>query len=740
MNRTDPIEIYQRELQAVYRIAYTYLQNREDAENTAQECFVRLLKSGFELDDAAAVKGWLMRMVTTLCLAVTNDRDRVVKDDPAPHEIDRCMAAIMKLPGKYKTVCYLAYNDGYGIDTIASLLCERRDIVNTIVIRTRQQLERDADLISQFEETVGASYEKIRIDPNAAVRIWKSVLMLFAAYEDEKKKRAAERVDSFDFRPSAMPVTPVVPRKAEEPDESDITEGEEYGADGGDVFRDKADRALTGAKTAAASFFRSAGAAIRKAADSTRQAAVEAAEKRQAEKERAAAPDEDGDVRVYRPGRHAAPQEPEYDDEPEYTAESEYDDEPGYDEDYEEEPVRRGRHSRHSASSGRGLSLPVIIIAAAVIVAIAVGFFFYSRSSGKKSEKMGGSVMPQAISTDFSVAVTTPPPVVFEGKSEELDKLTPVQTAMNEWKEYKRADRESYVAENLPSFAEFLKNDDFFDGVSVVENGDGTYSLVHFIYEDDWGNSSVDPVTGEEIPTIIQQFDYTGSVTVEENEYSAYLAYENALSSAGSYGDYNYSYGVSSETDAQKLEQIAAAGALTLRKGDGTGKGMGEASAAELEKSFYNDCGRHGIYTALPSIDYYSVYNSGAFTSQAKLPMKDGRRMSTLLCFTPYAEMIDALEANGITILDSAPMQRRSYTAADGTELTISCNDTQAIVYAYLDKGYVVMDMGISAWRDDPTEGDGAETLSAKRETDFSLSEELVNYAADFINYKNING
>ena len=114
--------------------------------------------------------------------------------------------------------------------------------------------------------------------------------------------------------------------------------------------------------------------------------------------------------------------------------------------------------------------------------------------------------------------------------------------------------------------------------------------------------------------------------------------------------------------------------------------------------------------------------------------------MSTLLCVTPYTEMIDALDANGIMILDSTPMQKRSYTAADGTELTISYNDTQAIVYAYLNDCYVVMDMGIGAWRADPVEGDSQEALASKMETNFTLDEETVNYAADYINYKHLDG
>lgn len=72
-------------------------------------------------------------------------------------------------------------------------------------------------------------------------------------------------------------------------------------------------------------------------------------------------------------------------------------------------------------------------------------------------------------------------------------------------------------------------------------------------------------------------------------------------------------------------------------------------------------------------------------------------------------------------------MTTRSYTAADGTELTISQNGSQAIVYAYLDKSYITMTMEINSYRS-----------PGVQETDFSLDEETVNYAADFINYKNI--
>lgn len=115
------------------------------------------------------------------------------------------------------------------------------------------------------------------------------------------------------------------------------------------------------------------------------------------------------------------------------------------------------------------------------------------------------------------------------------------------------------------------------------------------------------------------------------------------------------------------------------------------------------------------------------FQSAANIPLGDGRKLYTYLCSTAYNEMVDGRELGGFTVREDEPMSTRSYTAADGTELTISQNGSQAIVYAYLDKSYITMTMEINGYRS-----------PGIRETEFSLDEETVNYAADFINYKNI--
>ncbi len=134
------LEIYQESLQAIYRLAYTYLQNRAEAEKAAQETFARFVRSGVDLGDATAGKGWLIRTVTGICLKKLNTPGYRIKDDPAPHEIDRTMRAIMALPGKYKTVVYLFYYEGCTAREIAELTGDAFEIVSTIIGDARKRL------------------------------------------------------------------------------------------------------------------------------------------------------------------------------------------------------------------------------------------------------------------------------------------------------------------------------------------------------------------------------------------------------------------------------------------------------------------------------------------------------------------------------------------------------------------------------------------------------------------------
>ncbi len=52
----------------VFRIAYSILHNHHDAEDAAQECFLRVLKYGRELAHVRNAKTWLARIAWTVAL------------------------------------------------------------------------------------------------------------------------------------------------------------------------------------------------------------------------------------------------------------------------------------------------------------------------------------------------------------------------------------------------------------------------------------------------------------------------------------------------------------------------------------------------------------------------------------------------------------------------------------------------------------------------------------------------
>lgn len=726
---SSALAVYQQHLQMVYRIAYTYLQNRSEAENAAQEVFVRLFRGGVELSDEQAVRAKLAAVTTAICLKKINDPSYKFKADDNPHEIDSVMSAVMSLPGKYKTVVYLFYCEGLTAAETAQYMGDDIEVTRSIIGKSRRSLTAK---IGNELDCIAQSYDKIRIDANAAVRIWKNILTIGQAISAMLAKQRGEEPTV-----SVPPTFPVAEIEDEDDEDGEMPnpfasvmadDGEEEPVPDEDESDDEDDEDYSPAPSA----------------DEEDEEEVRIfVPKREAEREAEETAEYSEEVAAEETSAEStAPPEAEESFDWDTLTAPETDAESDGDEYEEEAPASHeggahasGRSSRRRRRRAKSI-IPSVLIGAAIALAAAFALFMLIR--GRESGTSSKSGTGLSTNSDISVAVVTARPVEYEGPKQSVDKITEVQTALSEWDAYRNAEKQKYVEEKMPSFADFMQTDDYFDGTDVVENGDGTYSFIHWNYVQDWGNTVISPVTGMEEPTVIQKFDYENSVTVEEDEYNNYVSYMQSRETEGVYGEYNYSYGVANEAEGKKLEEIAAAHSLSVRKDAGERFGIEDTSNAELEKTLTLRAGHGPIYTSTPEIDYICFYESGAFESMAEIRLTDGRRMYTLLCATPYTEMIDALAANGITQLDNADMEKRSYKSADGTELTIAQNEKQAIFYAYFDDFYVVADLGINAWRESPVFGDTEEQRAAKVETNLTITDEVVNFVADSINFNNI--
>jgi RNA polymerase sigma-70 factor, ECF subfamily len=144
-----------------FRVAYSVLRQREDAEDVAQEAFAKAYRSFQQLRDCDRFRAWLVRMTWRLALdrqranrrrlarealeigeaglqtgAVQTAADAVVAQERA----DRLWQAIDALPEKLRLVIVLAGIQGHDIREVAALLAVPDGTVKSRLFLARQQL------------------------------------------------------------------------------------------------------------------------------------------------------------------------------------------------------------------------------------------------------------------------------------------------------------------------------------------------------------------------------------------------------------------------------------------------------------------------------------------------------------------------------------------------------------------------------------------------------------------------
>jgi RNA polymerase sigma-70 factor (ECF subfamily) len=146
-----------RHLPAMLGLARRILGNAAEAEDVAQEAFMRVWTHAPRWQPLAQFRTWLTRVVTNLCL----DRKRrapwveleAAGDivDPAPgagekaedRERERMLAAaIEKLPVRQRSAIVLTYGEGMSNAQVAEILDTSVSAVETLLVRGKQNLRR----------------------------------------------------------------------------------------------------------------------------------------------------------------------------------------------------------------------------------------------------------------------------------------------------------------------------------------------------------------------------------------------------------------------------------------------------------------------------------------------------------------------------------------------------------------------------------------------------------------------
>ena len=160
VNSGDTVEQDFRELlrdssSLAFRVAYSVLRHREDAEDVAQEAFVRAHDRIDQLRDRTRFRAWLVRMCWRLAIdRIRSEKRRAQRElhfeplteQPADRILEarersrQLWAAIDRLPDKLRIAIVLAAIEGHEVAEVSRLLDVPEGTVKSRLFLARKQL------------------------------------------------------------------------------------------------------------------------------------------------------------------------------------------------------------------------------------------------------------------------------------------------------------------------------------------------------------------------------------------------------------------------------------------------------------------------------------------------------------------------------------------------------------------------------------------------------------------------
>ncbi len=133
----------------VFRLAFSYLKNRADAEDVMQETLLKLYTDPKTFDSPDHERFWVVRVAVNESKRLLRSpwrrtgpmeelAEAAVFDTPAQSEL---FQTVMALPPKYRAAIYLHYYEGYSVREIAAAMGANPSTVQTWLMRARGRLQ-----------------------------------------------------------------------------------------------------------------------------------------------------------------------------------------------------------------------------------------------------------------------------------------------------------------------------------------------------------------------------------------------------------------------------------------------------------------------------------------------------------------------------------------------------------------------------------------------------------------------
>ena len=151
MSKEEFTAFAEKYMDTIYRVAYSWTKNSDDANDVTQDVLIQLYKTTKEFESDSHVKNWLIKVTVNQCKMLFRSTWSKMEDigeyaDTLGFEekshLD-LVQAVMNLDKKYRVPLLLFYYEGYSTAEIASILGIPEKTVSTRLFRAKARLKDD---------------------------------------------------------------------------------------------------------------------------------------------------------------------------------------------------------------------------------------------------------------------------------------------------------------------------------------------------------------------------------------------------------------------------------------------------------------------------------------------------------------------------------------------------------------------------------------------------------------------
>jgi len=149
----------------VYKLAFSYVKNKDDADDIFQEVFINIIRSDPSFESKEHEKAWLIRTTINCCKNYKNTRweknvailygneeqnvddmgllgqSNPIEEMLSANQYESVSEAVLSLSEKYRVVIHLYYYEEFNINEIAKILGKKENAIATRLSRARAKLK-----------------------------------------------------------------------------------------------------------------------------------------------------------------------------------------------------------------------------------------------------------------------------------------------------------------------------------------------------------------------------------------------------------------------------------------------------------------------------------------------------------------------------------------------------------------------------------------------------------------------